>query len=140
MIKGEDFVVGGYGSNPNMALFVVLICYSKIFPNANVAVDEELEKIIIAIYSSTVTYIGDNESGYKYSSGETTETSRETDMACLQLMSRLHDTTSCIQLDVWNIFLPNCHDGECWCRWNYSPIMYHNNLCRTSSTEKTSGK
>ena len=50
----------------------------------DVAVDEELEKVIIAIDSSPETDIGDKESGYYYSSGETTETSSET-MACLQL-------------------------------------------------------
>ena len=55
----------------------------------DVAVDEELEKVIITIYSSTETDIGDNESGYEYSSGETTETSSETE-ACLQLGLRMH--------------------------------------------------
>ena len=38
-----------------------------------VAVDEELEKVIIAIDSSTETDFGGYESGYEYSSGETTE-------------------------------------------------------------------
>ena len=33
----------------------------------DVAVDEELEKVIITIYSSTETDIRDNESGYGYS-------------------------------------------------------------------------
>ena len=47
----------------------------------DVAVDEDLEKVIITIGSSTEN-IGDNESGYEYSSGETTETSSETE-ACL---------------------------------------------------------
>ena len=55
----------------------------------NVAVDEELEKVIITIYSSTETDIGDNESGYEYFSGETTETSSEAE-ACLQLGLRMH--------------------------------------------------
>ena len=32
----------------------------------DVAVDEELEKVIITIYSCTETDIGDNESGYEY--------------------------------------------------------------------------
>ena len=58
-----------------------LIYYSKIFPNASkstwCAVDEELEKVII----TTETDIGDNESGYEFSSGETTETASETE-AC----------------------------------------------------------
>ena len=36
----------------------------------DVAVDEELEKVIIAIDSSTETDFGDYESGYEYSSGE----------------------------------------------------------------------
>ena len=53
----------------------------------DVAVDEELEKVIITIGSSTEN-IGDNESGYEYSSGETTETSSETE-ACLQLGLRM---------------------------------------------------
>ena len=47
------------------------------------AVDEELEKFIISIGSSTETDIGDNESGYEYSFGETTEISSETE-ECLQ--------------------------------------------------------
>ena len=55
----------------------------------DVAVDEEFEKVIITIYSSTETDIGDNESGYEYSSGETTETSSETE-ACLQFGLRMH--------------------------------------------------
>ena len=56
----------------------------------DVAVDEELEKVIITIYSSTETDIGDNELGYEYSSGgETAETSSETE-ACLQLGFRIH--------------------------------------------------
>ena len=53
------------------------------------AIAEELEKVIITIYSSTDTDIGDKESGYEYSSGETTETSSETE-ACLQLGFRMH--------------------------------------------------
>ena len=55
----------------------------------DVAVVEELEKVIITIYSSTETDIGDNVSGYEYSSGESTETSSETE-ACLQLGLRMH--------------------------------------------------
>ena len=47
----------------------------------DVAVVEVLEKVIITIYSSTETDIGDNEPGYEYSS--------ETD-ACLQLGLRMH--------------------------------------------------
>ena len=39
----------------------------------DVAVDEELEKVILAIDSSTETDFGDCESGYEYSSRETTE-------------------------------------------------------------------
>ena len=39
------------------------------------AVDEELEKVIITIYSGTETDFGD----YEYSSGETTETSSKTE-------------------------------------------------------------
>ena len=38
----------------------------------DVAVDEELEKFIITIDSSTVTEFEDYWAGYKYSSGETT--------------------------------------------------------------------
>ena len=53
----------------------------------DVAVDEELEKVILTIGSSTEN-IGDNESGYEYSSGETTETSGETE-ACLQFGLRM---------------------------------------------------
>ena len=54
----------------------------KILLNkTDVTVDEELEKVIITIYSSSKTDIGDNESGYEYSSGETTETSSEAE-AC----------------------------------------------------------
>ena len=55
----------------------------------DVVVDEELEKVIITIYSSTETDIGDNESGYEYSSGETTEISSET-QAYQQLGFRMH--------------------------------------------------
>ena len=55
----------------------------------NVAVDGELEEIIITSYSSTETDIGDNESGYEYSSGETTEISSETE-AYQQLGLRMH--------------------------------------------------
>ena len=55
----------------------------------DVAVDEGLKKVIITFYSSTETDIGDNESAYKYSSGETTETSSETE-ACLQLGLQMH--------------------------------------------------
>ena len=50
----------------------------------DVAVDVDLEKIIITIYNSTETDIGNNESGYEYSSGETTETSSETE-ACQKI-------------------------------------------------------
>ena len=39
----------------------------------DVAVDEELEKVIITIDSNTKTNFMDYKSGYKYSSGETTE-------------------------------------------------------------------
>ena len=46
----------------------------------DVAVDEELEKVIITIYSSIEPDIGENESGYDYSSGETTETAIETEL------------------------------------------------------------
>ena len=49
-----------------------------------VAVDEELEKVIITIDSSTETDFVDYESDNEYSSGGTTETSSETD-AYLQL-------------------------------------------------------
>ena len=55
----------------------------------DVAVDEGLEKVIIIIYSSIETEIGDHESGYGYSSGESTETASETE-ACLQLRFRMH--------------------------------------------------
>ena len=55
----------------------------------DVAVDEELVKVNITIYSSTETDIGDNELGYEYSSGETAEASSETE-ACLQLGLRMH--------------------------------------------------
>ena len=55
----------------------------------DVVVDEELEKVIITIYSSTETDIRGNELGYEFSSGETTETSSETE-ACLQLGLRMH--------------------------------------------------
>ena len=40
----------------------------------DVAVDEELENFTITINSCTETDIGDIESGYEYSSGETAET------------------------------------------------------------------
>ena len=39
----------------------------------DVAVDEELEQVTITIDSSTETDFGDYESGYEYSSGETTK-------------------------------------------------------------------
>ena len=55
----------------------------------DVAVDEELEKVVITVYSSAETDMGDNESGYEYSSGETTETSSEIE-ACLQLGLRIY--------------------------------------------------
>ena len=61
VVKGEDFVVGGGGSNPSMALFFLnLFFYYFIF----LTFDEELEKVVIAIYSSPETDMGDNESGY----------------------------------------------------------------------------
>ena len=44
----------------------------------DVAVDEELEKLMITMDSCTETDFGDNEWGYEYSSAETTETSSET--------------------------------------------------------------
>ena len=50
----------------------------------DVPVNNELEKVVIAIVSSTETDIGDYESGYEYSSEETSETSSETE-ECLQL-------------------------------------------------------
>ena len=52
--------------------------------HTDVAVDEELEKVNTTIYSSTETDIGDNESGYEYPFGKSTETSSETEV-CLQL-------------------------------------------------------
>ena len=55
----------------------------------DVAVDEKLENVTITIDSSPETDIADYESGYEYSSGETTETSSETE-ACLQLGLRMH--------------------------------------------------
>ena len=55
----------------------------------DVAVDEVLDKVIITIYSSTETDVGDNELTCKYSSGETTEIFSETE-ACLQLGLRMH--------------------------------------------------
>ena len=48
----------------------------------DVAVDEELEKVIITSGSSTVTDFCDYESAFEYSSGGYTETSNET-KACL---------------------------------------------------------
>ena len=62
--------------------FVIRKSSQMLVNQTDWAVDEELEKVIIAIYSSTETDIWDNESGYEYSSGETTETSSETE-ACL---------------------------------------------------------
>ena len=50
----------------------------------DVAADETLEKVIITIDSSTETDFGDYESDHEYSSGETSETSSETE-AFLQL-------------------------------------------------------
>ena len=61
--KGEDFVVVGGGSNPSMALSVFNFL--------------------------TETDIGDNESCYGYSSGETDENFSETE-ARLQLGLRMH--------------------------------------------------
>ena len=55
----------------------------------DVGVDKGLEKVIVTIYSSPETDIGDNESGDECSAGETTETSSET-VACLQLGLRMH--------------------------------------------------
>ena len=55
----------------------------------DVAVDEELEMFVITVYSSIETDMGDNESGYEFSSGETTETASEIE-ACLQLRLRMH--------------------------------------------------
>ena len=48
----------------------------------DVAVDEELEKVIITIYSSTETDFGDYESDYEYSCGKISETSSDTEQ-CL---------------------------------------------------------
>ena len=50
----------------------------------DVAVNEELEKVIITIDSCTETDFGHYESDYQYSSGETSVTPSETE-ACLQL-------------------------------------------------------
>ena len=66
-------------------VFAVHKSSQMLLNQTNVEVDEELEKVIITIYSSTETDIGDNE----YASGETTETSSETE-ACLQLGLRMH--------------------------------------------------
>ena len=44
----------------------------------DVAVDEKLKNVILTIDSSPETDIGDYESGYEYSFGETIETSSET--------------------------------------------------------------
>ena len=60
-----------------------------LLKQTDVAVDEQLEEVIITIYSSTETDTGDIESGYEYSSGETIETSSETE-ACPQLGLRMH--------------------------------------------------
>ena len=65
------------------------IFFQKLLNQTDVAINEELEKVIITIYSSPDADIGDNESGYEYSSGETTETSSETE-AYLQLGLRMH--------------------------------------------------
>ena len=54
----------------------------------DVAVDEELEKVIITVYSSTKTHRG-KRVVLRVLSGETTETSIETE-ACLQLGLRMH--------------------------------------------------
>ena len=75
----------------------------------DLTVDEELEKAIITIYSSTETDIRDNESGYEYSSGETAETSIETE-ACLQLGLRVH-TVPNVEF-CWNYVVHNA------IRWN----------------------
>ena len=80
MVNAEDSVVGGGGSNPSMALFfltyffisfsfhlIFASLYINFFENlpnqTDVAIDEELEKVIISIYSSSDTDMGDNESG-----------------------------------------------------------------------------
>ena len=101
VVKGEDFVVGAAVRIPvwhfvfSFDFFFILYWFifrkSSQMPlnQTDVAVDEELEKVVITIYSSTETDIEDNELGYAYSSGETTETSSETE-ACLQLGLRMH--------------------------------------------------
>ena len=87
VVKGEEFIVGGGGSNPSMALFFLNFLYfvflhlifffifssflirkssQMLINQTDVAVDEELEKVIITIYSSTETGIRDNESGYEF--------------------------------------------------------------------------
>ena len=80
MVKGEGFVVGDGGSNPSMALFFLNFFFYFLFEffssfcinlnflirkssqtllnQTDVAVVEELEKVIINIYSSTETDIG----------------------------------------------------------------------------------
>ena len=59
----------------------------------DVAVDEEFEKVIIIIYSSTEADIG----GYEYSSGETTEISSEPE-AYQQLGLRMHTV---LNVEIW---------------------------------------
>ena len=68
-----------------------------------VAVDEAFEKVFITIDSSTCTDLGNNESGYEYSYGETTETSSETE-ACLQLGLRIY-CSECWNLAEITLFL-----------------------------------
>ena len=112
MGNGEEFVVGGGRSDPQygtiflepfffffhilficLLLHFVIISYSKtsqmLLNQTDVAVDEELEMVVITVYSSTETDMGYNESGYEYSSGETTETTSEIE-ACLQLGLRMN--------------------------------------------------
>ena len=72
-----------------MYSFLIRKSSQKLLNQTDVAIDEELEKVIITIYSRTDTDIGDDASVYEYSSGETTETPSETE-ACLQLGLRMH--------------------------------------------------
>ena len=110
VVTEESFVVGGGGSNPSIALFFltvfyliffhfffflllhfVLISYSKIFPKASKSnrcggrpgVGEGHNHL------QQHWYIGDNDSGYEYFSGDTTEISSETE-AGLQLGLQMH--------------------------------------------------
>ena len=63
--------------------FLIRTSSQKLLNQTDVVIDEELEKVI-TIYISTDTDIGGSASGYEYPSGETTETSSETE-ACLHL-------------------------------------------------------